>query len=342
MEYHERELLVYRIRLGVIKVNNFEIHPPTVEDKLESCSVYHDAYYKALDQEVMTETQMNEWMIKRDLWSYHEDKELETIRTEIENLKVDIFKSSAEKKKASGIRFSIRKQEEKLKQKINKKYLYYHNTCESIASLEKLRFLIRRNCVHNNKIYNISDEELDFALDIYRENTYEDSLIREICRNEPWRSLWFTKDHLTEKLFLQINRDITVNQQNLITWSKTYDNIHESIDCPSEDVINDDDMLDGWFIFQGRKRKQERKEKEFDNKISDKIKNSEEVFLMASDQEEAQDIDNMNSYHAKMIKKQRAAVIKKGGGASQYDFEDVKLDKSSQQNQGFLKNARRR
>ena len=48
-----------------------------------------------------------------------------------------------------------------------------------------------------------------------------------------------------------------------------YDNIQESMDCPTEDVINDDDMLDGWFIVQNRKREKDKKEKDVD--LAEKI-----------------------------------------------------------------------
>ena len=346
MDFQKRELFVLKIRLGKIKIPKLkcELYPPTIEDRLESCEVYDQAYFNALNEEMMTEHQMAEWMIEHHLWSHHEEKDLEGIRKNIEDIKVEVYKLNKEKNKANQLKRYLRSIEKKLNDQINKKNLYYYNTCESIANLEKLRYLIKRNCLQNNRICDLEDDELDYVLDCFRESILSEEIIREVSRNEPWRSLWFIKNHNKQDVFLNLDRDITINQQNLLLWSQTYDNIHESMDCPSDDVIDDDDMLDGWLIFQSRKRKQEKVEQDMDKKMSSKVKNSSEVYLMASNIDEAKDIENINSYHSKMIKKQRQAVIKHSGdaGVTQDKFQDEILDQQAKQNQQFLQNARRK
>jgi hypothetical protein len=77
------------------------------------------------------------------------------------------------------------------------------------------------------------------------------------------------------------------------------------MDCPSKDVIEDDDMLDGWFILQNKKREKEKAEAEFDKNTNEKIKNSSEVFVMANNKNDKERIESMNSYHAMMVKKER-------------------------------------
>ena len=42
--------------------------------------------------------------------------------------------------------------------------------------------------------------------------------------------------------------------KNIVMWSQLYDNVQESMDAPTKDVIKDDDLLDGWLIVQGKKR----------------------------------------------------------------------------------------
>jgi hypothetical protein len=72
-------------------------------------------------------------------------------------------------------------------------------------------------------------------------------------------------------------------------------------------------MLDGWFIIQGKKREKEKLEQELDNQITNnKIKGSEEVFLMVNpeDKKQLERINNLNDPHSNMIKKQRMEVIK--------------------------------
>ena len=344
MEFQKRELFLLKIRLGKINIPklNCYLYPPTIEDKLESCEVYDQSYIKALNEEMMTEHQMVDWMIEHNLWSHHEEKDLDGIKKNIDDVKVEIYKLNKEKSKANQLKRYLRSIEQKLNEQLNKKNLYYYNTCESIANLEKLRYLIKRNCLQNNRSLDLEDDEIDYALDCFRESILSESIIRELSRNEPWRSLWFMRNNIKQDLFFITDRDLTINQQNLLLWSQTYDNIHESLDCPSDDVIDDDDMLDGWLIFQARKRKQEKVEQDMNKKMNDKIKNSSEVYLMASNIDEAKDIDNINSYHSKMLKKQRQAVINKNGLVTQDKFQDEILDQQAKQTQQFLQNVRRK
>ena len=87
--------------------------------------------------------------------------------------------------------------------------------------------------------------------------------VESCARTDPWRSVWLMKDQV--KLFANNDRELSHDQKNILVWSSMYDNIQESMDCPTEDVINDDDLLDGWFIVQKRKRDEEKAKSEVDN-----------------------------------------------------------------------------
>jgi hypothetical protein len=111
-----------------------------------------------------------------------------------------------------------------------------------------------------------------------------------------------------------------------------YDNIQESPECPSKEVIEDDDLLDGWFIIQAKKRENDRIAQEFDNGTkSDKIKNSSEVFIVSKDKKTAEKINSMNSLQALKIKQQRANTIKERGSVEQQNFADERLNIQMQQ-----------
>lgn len=89
---------------------------------------------------------------------------------------------------------------------------------------------------------------------------------------------------------------MTINQRNLLTWSKIYDNVQESLECPSEKVIEDDDMLDGWFLVQKLERERERVERERESsssksKQASKLANAQVMF---SPNDEFSDMDNIN------------------------------------------------
>ena len=54
----------------------------------------------------------------------------------------------------------------------------------------------------------------------------------------------------------------------LCSFSRMYDSVYKNTECPSDDVIQDDDMLDGWFIQQTKEQEERQKEKLSEDKLS--------------------------------------------------------------------------
>ena len=307
------------IRSGKVFVRNrgleLEVYPLTVDQSFKSCLVYKDAYDKAYSEEIMTEEDMDNWMIENELWTYEDDEREKQLKDNIEKLKVEIYNARDEPKKARGIRLYIRAGESQLSSHLSKKYIYHQNTCEGVASAEKLAWIIKNTTYLDGKLYNFEDVSLQYVVDEWQSHLLSDGKSRELARNEPWRSLWITRESSGIPLFANpINTELTYNQKNLLVWSQMYDNIQESMECPSKEVIEDDDMLDGWFIIQAKKREKERAEREFDSEhTNEKIKNAGEVFVMANDNKKIESINKLNDPMAAAIKQQRFNVIKKNG-----------------------------
>jgi len=112
----------------------------------------------------------------------------------------------------------------------------------------------------------------------------------------------------------------------LISWSQLYDNIAEHPECPPDDLINDDDALDGWMINQKREREQKKNQNSIDSSLTDKVKNSSEIFIVAHSQKERDRIESMNSPEVKAIKRSREKIIQEKGEVSDLDFSDVRRD----------------
>ena len=125
-------------------------------------------------------------------------------------------------------------------------------------------------------------------------------------------------------------------------WSRMYDNVQQSHDCPTDDVIEDDDLLDGWFVVQKRERDKQKAQSEVDNMVSNpKIAGSQEIFVFAQTREDANNIEQANTFHSSMIKKERQAVIKQKGTAEDLDFRDQRLKVQQQSNEQYKAKFRR-
>jgi hypothetical protein len=340
MKQHEREFFIATIRSGKVSIKNNDIslvvYPPTVDQSIESCEIYNDAYETAYIDGMMNEDEMNDWMLENGLWSEEEDGKTEGFKKDLERLKIEIYNARNDSNLRERIRLYIRAGENQMMKHISKKNIYFQNTVEGFATSEKIAWIIKNTTYYRNKhsLYNFNDISLAYVVEEWQNSFLTDAQTRELARNEPWRSLWVVKDNCNIKLFTnKENSELTHNQKNLIVWSQMYDNIQESIDCPPKDVIEDDDMLDGWFIIQAKKRDQEKAEQELNNSTkSEKIKNASEVFVMAKDKNDVSRVESMNTVYGQSIKKQRQAMVQQRGAVNQQDFIDERRNIQMQQN----------
>ena len=335
MKQHEREFFIYKIRSGKIFLpNNLVIHPPTIEQSVLACMHYDKSFSEAFDDEIMTEEEMLDWMKTQSLWSDEDEEKIKGIQKDIEKLKKEIYNARNNELLAEKIRLYIRAGEKQLSNITVRKNKYYQNTCEGIANTDKISFLMQRTTYRDNALCDPEDIDISEVVTYWQKDMLPEHKLRDIARNEPWRSIWSIKDSARIKLFCnKDDEELTFNQKSLVIWSQMYDNIQESVDCPTKRVIDDDDMLDGWFIIQSEKRDQERSDQEFDNSVGEKVKNSSEIFMTPNTEADKKWIENMNSLESKMIKKERAAVIQEKGTVSQADFKDEQRKFVQQQNE---------
>lgn len=346
MKQHEREYFVSRIRSGIYIVKNqgitLKITQPTVEQELELNEIYNEAYEQALEDDFMTEDQMLDWMREKNLWCDEDEQKFEGLKKDIERLKVEIFNARNNENLKDKIRLYLRAGEKQLVQIYSKKNSFYENTCEGIASAEKSFAFIKMCTFLGGQLYKFDTISCDIIWQSYFTQIMSENLIRDLARNEPWRTLWLMNDSNTFKLFSNDNKDLSPDQRAILIWSRTYDNVYESLECPSEDVVADDDMLDGWFIVQRKKREKQKAESELESSVkNDKIKNSDEIFIVAGSKKDAGRINEMNDINGKVIKKQRENLIKQKGSVGQGEFQDEKIKLSSQSVQMYKDKFRR-
>lgn len=321
------------IRSGKVFIEKDDIklfvYPPTIDQSFEASIIYDQAYKQAIIDGIMDEEEINEWMMNNGLWSHEKEEQSEGYKKDLEKLKIEIYNNRNDAKLRERIRLYIRAGEKQFAEHLRNKNQYYQNSREGYALSEKMTWIIKNCTYHNQQLYDFKDVSLNYVVDEWQSSILSESIIRELAREEPWKSLWSIRNNGNIKLFNNVDGyELTPNQRHIIIWSQVYDNIQESLDCPIDEVIKDDDLLDGWFIIQSKKREKERLEKDFEaNTKNDKIKNANEVYIVAqpNDKKSIEKINALNDPFSASIKKQRLEVIKqRGGNARQHDFFDEK------------------
>ena len=255
---------------------------------------------------------------------------------------MEIFNYRNQEQKRETIRKYLRAGEKQFAEHTSKKYQYHDSTSEGIAFLEKSIFLISQCTFLGDSLYSFDEVSAKDVWMTYQNLMCDEKKVRELAREDPWRTIWLLKDTGCINLFSNNNRELSTDQANLLAWSNMYDSISQSPDNPSDDVVNDDDMLDGWLILQRKKREKDRAQSEVDNTLNDKTRNAGEIFLMAGSEKDADRIDNMNDMNTKMIKKQRNIAIKeKGDSMDQHELPDQKMLIQNQLSQQYKEKFRR-
>ena len=140
------------------------------------------------------------------------------------------------------------------------------------------------------------------------ENTIPPAAFRHIARSDLWRNYWSAnKDYIFGKPTI----DWTDEQKTLVVITKMYDNAYEHTECPSDAIIENDDMFDGWMILLRRENEKERSKRRTEKKFGDKLNKAGEIFLTANSKEEAQDIYGLNNDTSRNIIKERERTINK-------------------------------
>jgi len=139
-----------------------------------------------------------------------------------------------------------------------------------------------------------------------------------------WRS-YYTEHGLFEQPSIYQNDD----QRHLVKLTQMYDSVKQHPEAPTEDVIEDDDALDGWFLYQKEKSKQEKTKNQVLDKIggNSKINKAGEVFVITNDQQEFRTINNLNDPKTKQDIARTRQIAKQKGSVSWTDLDHVIQDK---------------
>ena len=339
MESYKRDYFIARIRAGYVPVkigdNRFKVEHPSVDVILESHELYIQSYEEALNDDMLTEDELLSFLIIQNMWSEKMEKEYqEVVPGHIEYWKKELYRSLLKSKTKE----TVRKYLEAAKQEYNRlseiRHQYDYVTVEGYANYIRSMFLISKCTTLNNKVVDWEDYNLMVIMTKYHTELLKPDDIRILARTSPWTSLWpiLKSGNLFE--------EPTTEQQSLITWSNMYDKIYESPDCPSEEVISDDDMLDGWLLIQKEKRDQDRKQEEVKNSLNPRIANADEVFVPAQTVEDAKKIDILNTQRGHAVKQNRLKHIKEKGIVKQQEFADIKQKLRMDMQQAYSKQIR--
>lgn len=348
------DLLLYRIISGITRINvkgeTFLIKGVSAYQRYLAEELYYRLLEKYSEQdELKTDNELYWWLLENGYWKEENEKQLKKYKKDLEDFKIKLFElkfQGEEKKKIKGL---ISEAKLRIVNLIERRHQFDFLSASGAALIAKNKYIIGLSIYTKDEkplfnYENFWDSDfplLDGIIVEYNKLDITTEQIRRVARSDSWRKYWCCRE--SDRIFGKPSIELNEDQLSLISWARIYDNIYQHPDCPEESVIDDDDALDGFLIFDKRKRDREKGLQQAEDLITnDKIAGADEVFLVADNTEDAKRIFDLNSESAKAKIKVRENLINEKGEVKETELPDVALKLRMAVNQRSAELSRQR
>lgn len=312
----------------------FLIFHPTANIRYESNILYGNELDFAMNTGMMPSSDLVSSAIKMGMWSHKKDEYIEELYESIYDAKRSLLDFIFNKIKLEQHRKLLRDIENNLLSLLAEKSRITKDSAENYALMKQQRFLLSKITKHNDvfvwKTINDFNEDtnintINFLVNQYfHEFNFGNKAIRYLARTDPWRSMWKAAKS-GQSLFNKPICNWSENQIDIVRWSDIYDNIYGAYERPSDEIINDDDLLDSWIIRNNDKNTSNIKSNALDKMSSKSNGGRKEVFVM-TDKTGSKDIYSANDMITRAGIQAKQKVISEKGVLKDIDAPDSKRE----------------
>jgi len=314
------ERLINRIICGyqyiTFKDVIYKLANPSTDTKVAADNLYDRTYQDNLFSQFILKENIDSVLIQTEVITDSHDKDLSLTEKQLEKAKINLYKMFFHKKENEKYRKQIRSLSKLINESYNRKHSLDFLTLEHYCENIKNEYIISQTLSDNN---NYIFKEYPNITQLIAQNVIPVDDYKRIARGDAWRKIYTAENN---NIFSCSASEYTEEQKALLSISRMYDKVYSHPECPDERIIEDDDALDGWMLYQQEENKKKSKQ-EGVSKTLGKAKNADEVFLMAPDSrdtEHLQSIMDLNSPAALRRMDTRTTKLQQG-----VDIEDTYL-----------------
>jgi len=310
------------------KLISLLLRQPSVKEQAQAANVYFTELQRAVISGTQAEQELLNNCIEFGQWSIDENNQITGLYDDIHKIRRGLLDFWSNITKLENARSLLRRAEKVLIEKLNKKHMLMQTSAEAYAEMCQQRFLIGVIATTDDG-QSFWSTQKDF--DDYNDNGFISqlcdiffdksrisiSIIRQLARSQQWRSFWEIAK-ITNNLFENPVTEWSLNQRELAYWSTIYDSVYNAFDRPSKYIIDDDDLLDSWFIRQGEKIEQQNKGASMPQ--SSKPGRNEQ-FIMTDDAG-AKRVYEMNDSTSRAMIMAKQKIVNKRGRIKEQDMPD--------------------
>jgi hypothetical protein len=358
MEYSERERLLSSIAspylLCRVGSQDYILKHPHAATRYKADLVYQYALEDCRFEEFLQAPAP--YLVNQGLIVANYEESITALTKSIKDLQVELYKSLINPVAQKDIRKRLGLTREKLNKTLNAKHMLDEVTPEGHASLCRLQYLIFKMTYYRGgrlwtRRADINYKIMERLIYLYLTSRIDSTRLRELARTEPWGTIYTAGK---PNPFGVKAVDLTENQRDLLYYTTMYENANQSMEPPSEDVLKDDDIFDGWMHETIRRSKEDKKERTVKNSVGKKYQDAQELFIPINRvdssgrvktpeeiEEELKEINSLNDFSVTMLKKQRTAAIHAHGEISEAQLPDKQMELQNMARENALKSRKK-
>ena len=254
------------------------------------------------DTEYLNSAQLNAILKKENLWDEEKEKNLKEVEEQIDKLKMKLCEHWDKKIIKGQAQSELDMLKDYYVEMKTMKHSLDYLTLNHYATNIKNEYIVSQ-CILDMNDYKVFDEDYEnidieelkpFMAEIFKNQLSGDDL-RAICNGDEWKR-YSNSDNI-------FGPSITLNddQNNLLALQRMYDNVRQHPESPPEDLIDNQDALDGWFLIQKDKVEKNRQKNKSLEKVRGKVGGHDFKYIITRNMDEAAAIEDMNDSRGRQL-----------------------------------------
>ncbi len=295
--------------------------------------IYKKEYNKSINAGLLKQIDLENLYNSMNVWTEDDENDIKVLELKIKQLKFQIRGAEFFTDRKRIFERELNKINKELSQKLIDKNELFANSAEMRSEEIKRRYIVFLSTENEmeERYWKTHDDFLkedDFiliynlALTYYKNNYFDEKTLREVARNPAWRIRWSMAKNGAD-LFGRPVCNFSEMQNMIVYWSQVYDFVYDSMERPSDGIIENDAACDAWIEEQSRKNKSNATPNDTNllgtKKSSTKMDHNEQFIMVApGDKEVINRVHEMNPKSIRQKLKNEYNKIKKEGKISEW------------------------
>lgn len=318
------------------KSHQFILRSLTIKESNLIQYIHDQELANAIEEGVLKQKDLEDLYAAAGVWTEEDEKIISDLELKIKQAKHQIKALTFMPAKRSIVEKQLAKLTTELQEKVEERTTLLYVSAEVRAEEVRRRFtvMLSTETIDEQRHWPtqqafMDEDDLDLIFNLakayYANNLFPEKIIRRVARSGAWRFRWNASKNGAD-LFGKPIAEWSEMQNMIVYWSQYYDYVFESVERPSDAIIENDSACDAWVEEQSKKSQSKTANNNTTNLLGTKKaathKDHQEQFIMVQpgDKDTIKQVQDMNPDSIRAKLRAEREIIKKKGRIKEWDL----------------------